>query len=567
MDEKNQNGGGYPQQNDTVHHIFGKTQSQDHVSADAQEGWNTASPNGTDTPQSGWNTTTASGFDAPQNGWNNADAGTSQDAQDGWNTQPNHTADAGAQSGWNTQTPTQQWDNPQEGWNTAVPRTPYQTPVRMGEGGNHPQPNAYRTYQEWQEQNKKQHKSTKKDGKNRRILYALGGVVAACAIFAGGALAGGMLGNPSGTQTTSAAETQQVIADTPQLTISEASTDSSSTGSVLTGDQIYEKVSPSVVSIVSTSLTTQGTSSGSGVIMTTDGYIITNAHVISGADKVSIVTSDGMQHNAEIIGSDTKTDLAVLKISESGVNFTPAEFGDSAQLKAGETAYAIGSPGGVELANSITTGSISAINRDITIDDRVMTLIQTDASINPGNSGGALINQYGQVIGITSAKLGISYYEGLGFAIPIDTAKDIVDQLIAYGYVPGRPAIGVTGYNISEQTAAYNDVPQGVLITEVDARSDAAAKGLQAKDIITAVNGKTIQTMDEINKEKEQLKAGDSLTLTVYRISTGESMDITITLADENDLTSNTTTTTPSSDSGSGESNDNAESYTFPWGY
>ncbi len=600
MDEKNQNGSGYPQQNDTVHHIFGKPQNQDHVTGDTQEGWNTAASSGQDTPQSGWNSTASSTPDAPQNGWNSAGVDTPSDAQDGWNTQPNrspdagapqngwnsagvdtpgeaqegwntqpnHTADAGApQNGWNTQPPTSQWDTPQDGWNKAVPRTPYQTPVRMGDTGTQPQPNAYRTYQEWQEQNKKQHKGEKKVGKGRRVLYALGGIVAACAIFAGGALAGGMLGNQSGAQSTAAAETQQVSADTPKLTISEASTDSSNTDSVMTGDQIYEKVSPSVVSIVSTSLTTQGTSSGSGVIMTTDGYVITNAHVISGADKVSIVTSDGMQHNAEIIGSDTKTDLAVLKISESGVAFTPAEFGDSAQLKAGETAYAIGSPGGVELANSITTGSISAINRDITIDDRVMTLIQTDASINPGNSGGALINQHGQVIGITSAKLGISYYEGLGFAIPIDTAKDIVDQLIAYGYVPGRPAIGVTGYNISEQTAAYNNVPQGVLITEVDSRSDAAAKGLQAKDIITAVNGKTIQTMDEINKAKEELNAGDSMTLTVYRISTGETMDITITLADENDLTNTTTTTTTQNSDSNGSEGNNAETYTFPWSY
>ena len=168
-----------------------------------------------------------------------------------------------------------------------------------------------------------------------------------------------------------------------------------------------------------------------------------------------------------------------------------------------------------------------------------MTLIQTDASINPGNSGGALINKYGQVIGITSAKLGISYYEGLGFAIPIDSAKDVVDQIIAYGHVKGRPAIGVTGYNLSKQSAEYNGVLQGVVVTEVDERSDAAAKGLQPKDIIIGVNGKEITTMDEINEQKENSKAGDKMTLRVYRIETGKTFDIEITLADQADLSSN----------------------------
>lgn len=474
--------------------------------------------------------------------------------QTDWNPQAQQES---TQTHWNTQ--------PQDtGWNmdTSMQQTPYQTPVREGTL----QEPVYHSYEEWQQQNQQQKQQQKTHKSHRKAFCAVGGIAAACLIFAGGAFAGGAFAGQSSANTP-VASADTVKGSTPTLNISK--TESAQDGT-LSGEAIYEKVSPSVVSIVSTSLTSSGSSSGSGVIMTSDGYIITNAHVIEGADKVDVITSDGMQYTAEIIGSDTKTDLAVLKVNSNGVTFTAAEFGDSSELKAGEKAYAIGSPGGVELANSITTGSISAINRDITVNDRVMTLIQTDASINPGNSGGALINQHGQVIGITSAKLGISYYEGLGFAIPIDTAKDIVDQLIAYGYVPGRPAIGVTGYNLGEQTAAYNNVPQGVLITEVDSRSDAAAQGLQAKDIITAVNGKTITTMDEINVAKEKMSAGDKMTLTVYRISTGKTMDITITLADENDLSSSSTANNSQNNNSQSSGNyysNGGNAFTFPWSY
>lgn len=390
------------------------------------------------------------------------------------------------------------------------------------------------SYQEWQQAQSKKPQKAKKS--HKRAAIVTGSLFAACAIFVGGVFGGSYLlsGAPLG-----GADSQAVAdaanASTPTLNISTASADGG-----LTGDQIYLKVAPSVVSIVSASLLDQGTASGSGVIMTEDGYIITNAHVIEGSDKITVITSDGMQYNAEIIGADKQTDLAVLKVNDK-VTFTPAEFGDSDALKAGEQAYAIGSPGGVQLSNTITSGSISAISRDITIDDRVMTLIQTDASINPGNSGGALINKNGQVVGITSAKLGLAYYEGLGFAIPIDSAKEIVDQLITYGFVPGRPAIGVSGYNLDAEIAAYNNVPQGVIISEVDPRSAAATEGIQAKDIIIGVNGKTITTMDEVNATKDEMKAGDKLKLTVYRLGTGQTLDFTITLSDQNDLTETTT--------------------------
>ena len=280
--------------------------------------------------------------------------------------------------------------------------------------------------------------------------------------------------------------------------------------------------------------------SGSGVIMSEDGYIITNQHVIADADQVTVQLSDGSQLQAEIVGQDEQSDLAVLKVEPENT-LTAAEFGDSDALQPGEYAYAIGSPGGVQFANTITGGRISAINRDVTINDRVMTLIQTDASINPGNSGGALINKYGQVVGITSAKLSSSAFsdtsiEGMGFAIPINTAKEIVDELIANGYVAGRPSLGITGTNLDAQRAAYMNVPQGVYVYSVDERAHAAQDGLLAGDIITEVNGQEITTMDEINAIKEDLEAGDTMDIRVYRMSAGKFIDLTVTLTDAHDL-------------------------------
>ena len=341
-------------------------------------------------------------------------------------------------------------------------------------------------------------KKAPKKKKRSRVVTVLCSTAAACLIFAGGAVIG-----------------------------------------ALPGEAIYQKVNPSIVSVLVSSI--NGMGSGSGVIMTEDGYIITNNHVVENAPQVSVQLNDGTQLQAKIIGCDEKTDLAVLKV-ESNEKLTAAEFGNSDLLQPGERAYAIGSPGGVELANTITGGFISAINRDITIDDRVMTLIQTDASINPGNSGGALINKYGQVVGITSAKMssqgfGTASYEGLGFAIPMSTAKDIVDELIAHGYITGRPSIGITGQNISAQRAQASNLPQGVYIRSIDERAHAASENLLAGDIITKVDGQEIKTMDEINKIKETKKAGDKLTLTVYRMSTGKMLDVTITLTDEHDLT------------------------------
>ena len=404
---------------------------------------------------------------------------------------------------------------------------------------------SYTTYQEWLEMERKRtakqerHKerTEKKKNRNHKPILVVGSIAAACALFAGGIALGGAMRDGE-TATAKAA----VNPNLPSVSISAPSNTMSTSTSGLSGEEIYAKVSPSVVSVQAVSLQNGKGGTGSGVIMSADGYIITNQHVVTnentGAvlDKITVVMSDGTNLPAAVKGVDQQTDLAVLKVEPTGIQLTPAEFGDSNNLKPGEEVFAIGSPGGLELANTITGGHISALNRDITIDDRVMSLIQTDAAINPGNSGGALINKYGQVIGITSAKLGISYFEGLGFAIPMDTAKPIVDELIQFGYIAGRPQIGISGRNVSEQTAAAYGIPQGVQIALVDSRSNAAAAGIQVNDIIVGINGKTITNMDEINAVKDSLKAGDKITLKLYRISTGKEFSASFALNDQHDL-------------------------------
>ena len=319
------------------------------------------------------------------------------------------------------------------------------------------------------------------------------------------------------------------IADTPKL-----DPDNYDVVNGLAGEEIYKKVSPSIVSVIAE--TPNGTGTGSGVIMTADGYVITNNHVVEGAAQVTVQLSEGDQLAAEVIGTDEQTDLAVLKVTPEG-ELAAAEFGDSDALQPGEYAYALGSPGGVQFANTITGGRISAINRDVTINDRVMTLIQTDASINPGNSGGALINKYGQVVGITSAKLSGNAFsaasiEGMGFAIPINTAKEIVDELIANGYVTGRPSIGISGYDVESADGSI----AGVQVDSIDSRAKAADEGLQVGDVIVAVDGTPTPTMNDVNEVKEDKKAGDKITLTVYRLASGKRLNVTITLMDAHDL-------------------------------
>ena len=413
------------------------------------------------------------------------------------------------------------------------PRTPYQTPVA------HPDyqpPQAETFYTAPQPDLGGGAQPPHKKGHGKAVVIGVCCVVAACLLFAGGAVLGHVVAG-GGSAVSASAEADSGDGELPTLEISdtpEIDADNYDVVNGLAGEEIYKMVSPSVVSVIATM--DSGTGSGSGVIMSKDGYIITNDHVVADATAVAVQLSDGTQLDAEIVGTDEQTDLAVIKVT-TDTELTPAEFGDSDDLEPGEYAYAIGSPGGVQFANTITGGRISAINRDVTINDRVMTLIQTDASINPGNSGGALINKYGQVVGITSAKLSSSMFsdttiEGMGFAIPINTAKDVVDELIANGYVSGRPSIGITGRNVESADGSIS----GVQVYSIDSRASAASEGLQVGDVITAVDGTPTPTMDDVNEIKEDKQAGDKITLTVYRISTGKTLNITVTLMDAHDL-------------------------------
>ena len=446
------------------------------------------------------------------------------------------------------------------------PRTPFQTPVQHPEFRQAQQQTGFG---EVPPMSQKPH--TPKNKKHSRgLALGLCGVAAACLLFAGGAVVGNMAfgGNANSDSGTSASTSDSAptlqINSKPESDSSNSS-DNYDTADGMAGEDIYKKVNPSVVSVIST--TAEGTGSGSGVIMSKDGYIITNNHVVDGAQSVSVQLSDGTSLDAKIIGTDEQTDLAVIKVTPTS-DLTAAEFGDSDELEPGEYAYAIGSPGGVQFANTITGGRISAINRDLTVNDRVMTLIQTDASINNGNSGGALINKYGQVVGITSAKLsgnafGSATVEGMGFAIPINTAKDIVDELIQNGYVSGRPSIGITGQNVESADGKVS----GVQVYSIDSRAKAASEGLQVGDVITAVDGTPTPDMDKVNELKQDKKAGDKLTLSVYRISTGKTLNITITLTDSHDLEGDDpnaqTQQSQSSQNDNSQQNDGYGSYRF----
>ena len=303
-------------------------------------------------------------------------------------------------------------------------------------------------------------------------------------------------------------------------------------GSALSLQSVYAKCLPSVVGIHA-DIRRGEYSTGTGIVLTSDGYIVTNTHVLDGAKSVTVTTSDGTEYTGALVGADAVSDIAVLKIDAQGL--TPAEFGDSSSLQVGDDVVSIGNPLGEQLRWTMTNGIISAINRDLTVNDRTMNLIQTNAALNNGNSGGPLINCYGQVIGINTMKMSNFYsssttVEGIGFAIPIDTAKPIIDELIEKGYVSGRPAIGIDGETLPATYRIYYRLPQGIYVTRVYRNSDAAAKGISEGDIITAINGVSVTTMEQLNRVKNQFTAGQTITLTIYH--GGVSSDVEIILMD-----------------------------------
>ena len=291
---------------------------------------------------------------------------------------------------------------------------------------------------------------------------------------------------------------------------------------------IYARNINSVVSI--TCSFHGGNATGTGVILSKDGYIVTNAHVVDGARAVTIDLTDGRALPATIVGSDAVSDLAVLHIDAEGLS--PAEFGDSAALQVGDSVSAIGDPLGSSLRGTFTDGIVSAINRDVTVGGRTMTLIQTNAALNTGNSGGPLINCYGQVIGINTMKIGdfvdASGVEGIGFAIPSSTVKLIVDQLIQQGYVSGRPTLGIKGESVSLFYQRYYMMPAGIFITELDPASDAARKGIQTDDILMGINGISIYSMEDLNNILYNCDVGETVEAIIYRAGKQYRVDLTL---------------------------------------
>ena len=305
----------------------------------------------------------------------------------------------------------------------------------------------------------------------------------------------------------------------PQVSISDSEGDDEVSDEV---NAAYQKVSKSIVCITSyeagTDVTVTENGEGSGIIITADGYIATNSHVVNDSTTtgVMITLNDGSQYLGTIIGIDKKTDLAVIKIDAE--DLSPAEFSDSDKLYVGQPAYAIGNPGGSAFSNSLTTGSISALNR-ILYTNSYVKYIQTDAAINPGNSGGALIDQNGSVVGMNTAKLVATDYESMGFAIPSNDVVSVVNKLIKYGYVNDRGTLGIEGATSTLYNAKMNGVPQGMILTKIESYSPLAKTNVREQDIITMVNGKTITNVNEFTDIMKDYKPGDSVTLTLFRPS------------------------------------------------
>lgn len=395
-------------------------------------------------------------------------------------------------------------------------------------------------------------------------------------------VSGGSIGVYEGIRSSNADNSSSIVASNDSSAAESSTGDSSSSkksdssqswiqlastnGSMSVAD-IVKKVTPSVVGVQSTFSSSNGSNNnpmngyggffgygsqgnngsqgmtgvGTGIIMSKDGYIVTNAHVIyddeygyGEASSVQIQMSDEeTTYDARIVAYDKEADIAVLKIDAD--NLTPAEFGDSSSCEVGEMVVAIGNPLGLQFQNTVTCGIISALDRKVTINDNTMTLIQTDTAINNGNSGGPLINSSGQVIGINSAKMSSTYsgeatVEGIGFAIPMSEAKSIVDDLINYGYVTGRPQLGISCQDVTEAVSQAYNIPVGAYIFSVTAGGAADQAGLQPGDVITGIQDQTISTTEELNAVKNQYKAGDTIALTYVRA--GETKKVDVTLAE-----------------------------------
>lgn len=369
------------------------------------------------------------------------------------------------------------------------------------------------------------------------ISGALGATLIICACFKVPYIKNNLIGIPN----TQYISTSTESSNTPTNLINLSEYSETAVG-------VASSVSPSVVGItVNYSINSvfgksEASATGSGIILTNDGYIVTNNHVISSessssyyqiTEATSIIVklyNDSTEYKATVVGTDSYTDLAIIKIEAT--NLTAATLGDSNNLKVGEFVMAIGNPLGLD--TTVTSGIVSALDREVEDDEgNIYTTIQTDAAINSGNSGGALVNSKGQVVGINSMKLSGSDIEGIGFAIPITSATNVINQLIDNGSVV-RPYIGISGSDISETISSRYNVPQGVYVEEVQENSPAAKAGLKQGDIITHINNTQIKTISELNKIKFTQNVGDKITLKLTR--NNEELNLELTLEKQQEL-------------------------------
>jgi serine protease Do len=400
----------------------------------------------------------------------------------------------------------------------------------------------------------------KKHGHGKIIALAL-----VVSLLGGAAGAGGVLALSN----KQSVRSSQILEGTRPSTVIDVAT--IDTTKQLTPAEVYAQNVASTVGITTSittnyfGFTTTSAASGSGFIMTADGYILTNYHVIEGSSSIKVTLYDDTSYDAELIGYDESNDIAVLKIDAS--DLSPVVIGDSDNLNVGDTVLAIGNPLG-ELTFSLTSGIVSALDRQVTLSSNVtMALIQTDCAINSGNSGGALFNLYGEVVGITNAKYSSSSssstasIDNIGFAIPINSVLDIVDSIIENGYI-SKPYIGVSVQTVSEETQAYG-LPQGAAVKSITEGSPAEEAGLQENDIITEANGEAITSSDDLVNMVSDLYSGAELNLTVYR--QGETLQITVIVGEKiQSALANEQNQTQQDDSSS--SNSQQYQFSFPGG-
>lgn len=384
-------------------------------------------------------------------------------------------------------------------------------------------------------------KKKARSGKNGHLAAVLSCVVVACVLLSGLAAFGGtfvanrLAGSvPGGSQpdpTQSSGGTVQMLQSSREVETLKVD----ATGKLMSVAETAALVKSSVVEIVTETIENSSylgqyvlSGAGSGVIVSSDGYIITNHHVIDGATKITVRLTDGSEYEAALIGSDELADIAVIKIKPAeGVTLSVAVLGDSDKLVVGEAVIAIGNPLG-ELGGTVTDGIVSALDREVTVDGKSMNLLQTNAAINPGNSGGGLFNLYGELVGIVNAKYSSTGVEGLGFVIPINNAKSVSEQLIQYGYVRGRPALGITVYDADVYTAwrYYGSTQAGAYIESAD-----ESTGLQRGDRVISIDENEIGSASDISNYINTKAVGDSVSVVVMR--RGKTVQLSITLKEK----------------------------------